>query len=129
RHVVTSFAARAPRDAALVIKHHPLDRGFHDYSRLIRGLREEFALDQRLLYIHDQHLPTLLESMRGAVVINSTAGLSALSHNAPVKVCGVAIYDIRGLTFQGSLDNFWLEADSLEYDEHAEFDTAAEITL
>jgi len=116
RHVVTSFAARAPRDAALVIKHHPLDRGFHDYSRLIRGLREEFALDQRLLYIHDQHLPTLFESMRGAVVINSTVGLSALSHNAPVKVCGVALYDIKDLTYQGSLDDFWLEADSFRPD-------------
>ena len=116
RHVVRSFAERAPADASLVIKHHPLDRGFHDYSRLIGRLREQFALGARLLYVHDQHLPTLLESMRGAVVINSTAGLSALSHNAPIKVCGVAIYDIRGLTFQGSLDTFWLEADSFRPD-------------
>ena len=116
RHVVRSFAERAPADASLVIKHHPLDRGFHDYSRLIGRLREQFALGARLLYVHDQHLPTLLESMRGAVVINSTAGLSALSHNAPVKVCGVAIYDVRGLTFQGSLDGFWLEADSFRPD-------------
>jgi len=116
RHVVRSFAERAPADAALVIKHHPLDRGFHDYSRLIGRLRAQFRLGARLLYVHDQHLPTLLESMRGAVVINSTAGLSALSHNAPVKVCGVGIYDIRGLTFQGSLDDFWLEADSFRPD-------------
>jgi capsular polysaccharide export protein len=112
RHVVSSFAARAPGDAALVIKHHPLDRGFHDYSRLIRRLRAQFALGERLLYIHDQHLPTVFESMRGAVVINSTVGLSALSHDAPVKVCGVALYDIKGLTFQGSLDDFWQQADS-----------------
>ena len=116
RHVVSSFAARAPADVALVIKHHPLGRGSHDYSRLIGRLREEFGLGQRLLYIHDQHLPTLLESMRGAVVINSTVGLSALSHDAPVKVCGVAIYDIQGLTFQGSLDDFWQGADSFRPD-------------
>ena len=116
RHVVSSFAARAPADVALVIKHPPLGRGFHDYARLIRRLREEFGLGQRLLYIHDQHLPTLLESMRGAVVINSTVGLSALSHDAPVKVCGVAIYDIQGLTFQGSLDDFWQGADSFRPD-------------
>ena len=116
RHVVRSFAERAPADASLVIKHHPLDRGFHDYSRLIGRLRAQFRLGARLLYVHDQHLPTLLESMRGAVVINSTAGLSALSHNAPVKVCGVAIYDMGGLTFQGPLDDFWLEADSFRPD-------------
>ena len=116
RHVVRSFAERAPADAALVIKHHPLDRGFHDYSRLIGRLRAQFRLGARLLYVHDQHLPTLFESMRGAVVINSTAGLSALSHNAPVKACGVAIYDVRGLTFQGLLDDFWLEADSFRPD-------------
>jgi len=116
RHVVRSFAERAPADASLVIKHHPLDRGFHDYSRLIGRLRAQFRLGARLLYVHDQHLPTLLESMRGAVVINSTAGLSALSHNAPVKVCGVAIYDMGGLTFQEPLDDFWLEADSFRPD-------------
>ncbi len=116
RHVVRSFAERAPADASLVIKHHPLDRGFHDYSRLIVRLRAQLGLGARLLYVHDQHLPTLLESMRGAVVINSTAGLSALSHNAPVKVCGVAIYDMVGLTFQEPLDDFWLEADSFRPD-------------
>ena len=49
-------------------------------------------------------------------VINSTVGLSALSHNAPVKVCGVALYDIKDLTYQGSLDDFWLEADSFRPD-------------
>src|SRR3989449_7825842 len=39
---------------------------------------------------------------------------SALSHNAPVKVCGVAIYDFRGLTFQGSLDDFRSEEHTSE---------------
>ena len=116
RHVVSSFAARAPADVALVIKHHPLGRGFHDYTRLIGRLRDEFGLGQRLLFIHDQHLPTLFESMRGAVVINSTVGLSALSHNAPLKVCGVAIYDIQGLTFRGALEDFWQQADSFRPD-------------
>ena len=79
-------------------------------------MREELGLGQRLLNIHDQHLPTLLGSMRGAVVINSTVGLSALSHDAPVKVCGVALYDMQGLTFQGPLDDFWRQADSFRPD-------------
>jgi capsular polysaccharide export protein len=43
-------------------------------------------------------------------VVNSTAGLSAVGEGVPVKVCGEAIYDIQGLTFQGALDAFWPHA-------------------
>jgi len=105
--VVASFAAHAPHDTTLVIKHHPLDRGYHEYGRLIAQLGQQFGLGCRLLYIHDLHLPTLFEHMRGAVVINSTVGFSALTHWAPVKACGRALYDIPGLTFQGPLHDFW----------------------
>jgi capsular polysaccharide export protein len=110
RHVVESFAHYAPSDLTLVIKHHPLDRGYHDYGRLIRTLAREHRLGGRLLYIHDQHLPALFEHMRGAVVINSTAGFSALTHGAPLKTLGVAIYDLDGLTYQDTLDEFWRAA-------------------
>jgi capsular polysaccharide export protein len=48
--------------------------------------------------------------VRGVVVVNSTVGLSALHHGAPTKVCGNALYDIPGLTFQGTLDQFWSDA-------------------
>lgn len=44
-----------------------------------------------IFYIHDQHLPALLEHARGAMMINSTVGLSAIHHNTPLKVCGTAI--------------------------------------
>jgi len=114
--VTQSFAANSPADTTLVIKHHPLDRGYHDYRTLIKRLARELGLDGRLLYIHDQHLPTLFDHMRGAVVINSTVGLSALSHGAAVKACGRAIYDIEGLTFQGALDEFWRECASFSPD-------------
>lgn len=105
--VMASFARNAPQDTALVIKHHPMDRGYHDYTRLIRKRAHELGLDGRCFYVHDQHLPTLTAHSRGVVVINSTVGLSALHHGSPVKVCGNAIYDMPGLTFQGSLDEFW----------------------
>jgi capsular polysaccharide export protein len=108
--VVESFAAHAPADTTLVIKHHPLDRGYHDYGALVFDLAKKHGLKNRLLCIHDQHLPTLFDHMLGAVVINSTVGFSALSHGAPVKTCGLAIYDIQGLTFQESLDEFWEDA-------------------
>jgi capsular polysaccharide export protein len=43
------------------------------------------------------------------VVVNSTTGLSALHHNRPLKALGRALFDLPGLTFQGSLDRFWKE--------------------
>lgn len=105
--VMASFAKHAPQDTVLVIKHHPMDRGYHDYTAFIGKRVDEFGLHGRCFYIHDQHLPTLMTNSRGVVVINSTVGLSALHHGTPLKVCGNAIYDMPGLTFQGSLDDFW----------------------
>jgi capsular polysaccharide export protein len=108
--VMASFAHHAPQNTTLVIKHHPLDRAYHDYTRLIRKRVGELGLQGRCLYIHDQHLPTLLQSACGVVVINSTVGLSAISHGTPVKARGKAVYDMMGLTFQGSLDDFWQQS-------------------
>jgi capsular polysaccharide export protein len=70
----------------------------------------EAGIELRVRYIHDQHLPTLLMYAHGVVVINSTVGLSAIHHGAPTKVCGKALYDMPGLTYQGTLDEFWSDA-------------------
>jgi len=105
--VMASFAQHAPKNTVLVIKHHPMDRGYHDYTKLIRNRAREFGLQGRCFYIHDQHLPTLMQHACGVVVVNSTVGLSALHHGTPLKVCGNAIYDMPGLTFQEGLDHFW----------------------
>ncbi|MFA5593579.1 MAG: capsular biosynthesis protein [Micavibrio sp.] len=109
-HTVESFAKNAPADTLLVIKHHPMDRAYNDYGRLIRSLAAQHGLEGRLVYLHDQHLPSLLDAARGVIVINSTVGLSALHHKTPTKVCGKAIYDMEGLTYQGSVDDFWRAA-------------------
>ncbi len=105
--VMQSFAAEAPSSAVLVIKHHPLDRGYQEYGPFIRHLAEELGIGDRVIAVHDQHLPTLLAHAQGVIVINSTVGLSSLHHGTPVKVCGKAIYDMQGLTFQGTLEAFW----------------------
>lgn len=105
--VARSFAAHASAEKVLVFKHHPLDRGYSDYRSLIERLTQELNLQGRCFYIHDQHLPTLLDHALGVVTINSTVGLSALGHGCAVKTCGRAIYDLQGLTFQGKLDEFW----------------------
>lgn len=107
REVADSFARHAPEDATLVFKHHPMDRGYHDYTRLMERLKKSFGLQNRLFYVHDLHLPSLLKHSRGVVLVNSTVGFSALYHGAPTKVLGTAIYDMKGLTFQGPLDEFW----------------------
>ncbi len=108
--VASSFAASAAADDVLVIKHHPMDRGAHDYSRLIRRLAALHGMAGRLFYIHDQHLPTLLDHAKGVVVINSTVGMQALHHGTPVITLGQALYDLPELTFQGRLDTFWQQA-------------------
>ena len=108
--VILSFAKYSNSSDFLVIKHHPMDRGYRDYSSLIDSLSMRYGTDSRVLYIHDEHLPTLLDNAIGCVVINSTVGVSALHHNCPVKVCGNAFYDIDGLTYQGTLNAFWREA-------------------
>lgn len=108
--VIDSFAEHAPKKTVLVIKHHPMDRAYFDYSLLIESLVLKYKLQNRCFYIHDQHLPPLLKHARGVVVVNSTVGLSALYHRAPVKACGNAMYDMKGLTFQGSLTQFWRNA-------------------
>ncbi|MDD1649169.1 MAG: capsular biosynthesis protein [Methylococcaceae bacterium] len=105
-----SFARHAPEDTFLVFKHHPMDRGYRDYTALIARVAKAAGIGQRVHYIHDQHLPSLLDHARGVVVVNSTVGLSALLHGAATKVCGKALYDMPGLTFQGALDQFWRAA-------------------
>lgn len=107
--VLKSFAEHAEHASSIVFKHHPLDRGYHDHTLLLKKLATDLNLEGRVLYIHDQSLPLLLEHARGVVLINSTVGFSAIHHGCPVKACGVAFYDIPGLTFQGSLDDFWTQ--------------------
>ncbi len=107
RRVISSFSKNAPNDTFLVIKHHPFDRGYSDYTKLINKLACKFNCKERVIYIHDLHLPTLLDHARGTIVLNSTVGLSSIFHSTPVKASGHAIYDIKGLTYQGDLCNFW----------------------
>lgn len=107
REVVTAFAEHAPPDHALLIKLHPMDRPYSDYSADIEALRLEHGLGERLLYADVINLPAALRGARGTVVINSTVGLSSLTHGTPVKCMGRAVYDLPGLTHQGSLAEFF----------------------
>ena len=103
----------APKNKAIVFKHHPLDRGYTDYSLLFENLISENGLRGRVFYVHDVDLPTLLKHAQGTVLINSTVGMSSLFHGTPVKTLGTAIYDLPGVTSQQPLDDFWSESGSV----------------
>lgn len=105
--VLRSFAHHAPTDARLVFRQHPHSRGGRSHDRLIRSLASELGIGLRVEHLVEGHTPTIITQARGVVVINSTVGLQALRRNKPLMVLGEAMYDRPGLSFQGTLHQFW----------------------
>lgn len=105
--VIASFAEHAPPDTWLVVKHHPMDRPYNDYTRLVASEAARHGVQGRVVYIHDLHLPTLLKHCRGVVTVNSTTGLQALYHKAPVCTLAPTFYAVPGLVHTGPLAQFW----------------------
>ncbi|EHD2698440.1 capsule biosynthesis protein [Campylobacter coli] len=108
--LILSFANYARAKSYLVFKHHPMDRGYRNYSKLINELSQKYHVEGRILYVHDTYLPTLLKRALGCITINSTVGLSAILESCPTKVCGNAFYDFEGLAYPKKLQFFWREA-------------------
>ncbi len=113
--VIVSFAGAA-ENTNLVFKHHPYDRGYKCYKKHIRNLVRKHKVQGRVFYVNDTDLPALLRNASGSVLINSTVGLSSLYHQTPVKAMGDAIYDLAGLTHQGSLEAFWQSPGEVDRD-------------
>ncbi|MFM8981885.1 MAG: capsule biosynthesis protein [Spartobacteria bacterium] len=105
--VIQSFAEKSPKDARLIIKNHPLDTGLDRHGTAARRLAKKFGVCDRVSFFETGHLPTIAERVSGTVVVNSTVGLAALGHGCPVKTLANPIYNLPGLTFQGTLDEFW----------------------
>lgn len=105
--VLFSFAQHADAKKHLVLKHHPMDRGYRNYTQLIQKYATQYGLIGRVHYFCDIHLPTLLKHSCGMVTVNSTTGIQALFHGIPVKVLGRALYNLPRLSYQGALANFW----------------------
>lgn len=105
--VLTSFSLYADKKSLLIIKNHPLDIGTINYKSYIEKLKKQLQLEQRVIFIDGGNLAQLLKHSQGTITINSTVGISALSYNCPVICLGKSIYNIEGLTFQGSLNSFW----------------------
>lgn len=84
-----------------------MDRGYREYTCLIKHCADKYGVRSRVHYFCDIHLPTLLKQSLGMVTINSTTGIQALFHGIPVKVLGRALYDLPRLTTQKPLADFW----------------------
>jgi capsular polysaccharide export protein len=108
--LTASFAAHAPAGLRLVFKHHPRDRGYNHYGRLIAELRRRHGIRrEQLLYLHDAPLAPLLASdqCRGLITVSSTVALQALVAGVPVKLMGDTFFDLAGLVDQAPLEQFW----------------------
>lgn len=114
REVLESFAKNAAIDQLLVFKHHPMDQPYNDYTELIARDAGALGIADRVHYIHDQYLPTLLRHARGVVTINSTTGLQALSQGTPVIPLGQCLYAIDGLVHPGPLASFWRDPGTVD---------------
>lgn len=107
--VIASFARHAPPETRLVVKIHPLDNGMVDRRRVTAAIASAHGVSDRVAFLDGGHAGLLIKAARGLVVINSTIGTQALFAGRPVKALGEAVYDIPGLAFSGSLEEFWRE--------------------
>lgn len=105
-HAISEFARLAEKEHHLVVKHHPMDRAYCDYTELMAELARKHGLGERLHYVHDVDLPAILANALGTITMNSTVGIQSVEMGIPVKVLGNAVYDIAGMTFQGTLEAF-----------------------
>lgn len=121
--VAGSFQQNASEEQVLCFKHHPMDRGYTHYGRFIKALASKLGLEDRVFYCHDNSLPELYRHAFGVITVNSTVGVSALLHKIPVKTMGKAMYDIEGLTHQGTLASFWRNPQPVDMELFGKFHT------
>lgn len=108
--IIASFAAHAPAGSRLVVKLHPLDPVLTPWRRLVEQTAERHGVRDRVSFVDGGDLNAMLRRASGCVTVNSTVGLEALKEGCALKVLGSAVFDIPGLAFQGSLDDFWSQA-------------------
>jgi len=112
--VIESFAKHAYPDGHLIVKLHPLDNGMERWEGLVKRLAKKNGVVDRVLAVSNCDLKRTIRRSRGVITINSTVGLHSLRAGTPVKVLGMAVYDIPGLTHQASLDLFWRKPEKVD---------------
>ncbi len=117
--ILTSFAEHVTNSSStdsLIIKHHPMDRGHVHYGSFISSLSENLGIRSQVIYVHDLTLPEILPHCKGCITVNSTFGLQSLLYLVPVMTLGRCFYDKEGLTFQGTLEEFWKNPGTVNQD-------------
>ncbi len=105
--VLRSFSKNTNADELLVIKMHPLDNGLLPWRNIVFSQAAKLGIEKRVVFLDGGNLNALVPQAAGLVTVNSTAALAGLRIGLKTKVLGSAIYNIAGLTEQGSLDDFW----------------------
>jgi capsular polysaccharide export protein len=105
--VMRSFKEQAPPDTALIVKQHPLDYGIERCMEIVTQLATELGIQDRVFFLRQTSIDVVLPLTTAMVTINSTGGFAAVAAGLPVICLGNAFYDIAGLTYQGSLGDFW----------------------
>ena len=108
-YAIESFAANAGSDVHLLLKSHPLDPSFFNWSKFIRRIARRLHVEDQIHFVDGGDLDEMLESARGLVCVNSTSATLALARGIPVCTIGEALYDMPGLTHQDHLDTFWAD--------------------
>lgn len=105
--VCASFSLHAPTDAVLLLKSHPLDNGLHRWDRIVRSLASAYGLEGRIVFADGGDLFEIAALAKGAIAVNSTAGLDLMRKGLPVKTLAPAIFDIAGMTDRQPLETYW----------------------
>jgi len=105
--IIKNFSQYAGEDDKLVIKIHPMDNGMEPWQKLLAELSNQYDVDGRVVFLDGGNLQKLINHSKGVITINSTVGLHALQAMKPVYVLGCAVYDIKGLSSQQTLAEFF----------------------
>lgn len=116
RLVMRSFAAHAEPEDHLILKEHPWDPAIRNLEHFAYREAEALGIRHRVDYLRGGDLDTLIRHARAVVLVNSSTGIRTLQLRKPLKTLGQALFDIDGLTHQGSLDGFWKEPGEIDPD-------------
>jgi capsular polysaccharide export protein len=98
-----------------------LDNGLIDWDKhLVRAARTAGVCD-RIDFLDGGDLDELTRHSAGMVTINSTSSMIALRYLKPLKTMGSSLFDLPGLSWQGSLDTFWSDAGAPSAEDVSDF--------
>lgn len=102
--VITSFLSHAPKDAALIVKPHPLDPAPWRWRKAINVVAED---GERIVLVEGFDLAETLPRLTGLVTRTSTSALAAIAARVPTLCLAPCVWNRAGLTAQAGIDAFW----------------------